>query len=78
MCLGKNATSQDESDVKTLMGAVGKIFTCPETQLSAVTGLSGSGPAYIFVMIEVRSSVGTLPASMVQLFGPQQNNSSQA
>ena len=54
MCLGKNASTQDESDVRTLMGSVGKIFTCTENLLSAVTGLSGSGPAYIFIMIEVR------------------------
>jgi len=58
MCLGKNASTQDESDVRTLMGSVGKIFTCTENLLSAVTGLSGSGPAYIFIMIEALSDGG--------------------
>jgi len=58
MCRGKNATDQDEGDVRTLMSAVGSIATVGEHLLSAVTGLSGSGPAYIFLMIEALSDGG--------------------
>jgi pyrroline-5-carboxylate reductase len=45
MCLGEAATAEDEAGVKLLFSAVGKIYTCGEGLLSAVTGLSGSGPA---------------------------------
>lgn len=48
MCLGGTADSSDEAVVKSLFEAVGIIFTVTEAQLSGVTGVSGSGPAYIF------------------------------
>lgn len=41
-----------------MMSTVGKTFVVQEHYLDAVTGLSGSGPAYIFLMIEAMSDGG--------------------
>ena len=53
-----SATPDDLSLVEQLLGSVGKGFALPEKLLDAVTGLSGSGPAYVFVMIEALSDGG--------------------
>jgi pyrroline-5-carboxylate reductase len=50
--LGGHATSQDGQLVGQLFSAVGAAFEVPEDQLDAVTGLSGSGPAFVYTMIE--------------------------
>jgi len=67
LCLGTNAGSEDEADVTTLLSAVGRVSTCPEALLGAVTGLSGSGPAYVFLVIEALADGGVragLPRDM--------------
>ncbi|GLJ45663.1 hypothetical protein SUGI_0961110 [Cryptomeria japonica] len=58
MSLGSKATAQDEKFVKTLFEAVGKIWTVKEKLLDAVTGLSGSGPAYVYLAIEAMADGG--------------------
>jgi len=57
-CLGNKATSEDGQLVAQLLGAVGMAFEVPETLLDAVTGLSGSGPAFVYLMIEALSDGG--------------------
>eukprot|EP00232_Nephroselmis_pyriformis_P030962 CAMPEP_0182862212 /NCGR_PEP_ID=MMETSP0034_2-20130328/5936_1 /TAXON_ID=156128 /ORGANISM="Nephroselmis pyriformis, Strain CCMP717" /LENGTH=272 /DNA_ID=CAMNT_0024994243 /DNA_START=4 /DNA_END=822 /DNA_ORIENTATION=+ len=58
MALGSNATPADGETVTTLFGAVGKMMTVQESQLDAVTGLSGSGPAYVYMIIEAMADGG--------------------
>lgn len=43
-----------------LFSAIGKIFQMDEKMLTAVTALSGCGPAYVFLMIEALSDGGVL------------------
>jgi len=57
-CLGSGATTKDGNLVGELLNAVGVAFQLPENQLDAVTGLSGSGPAFVYQMIEAMSDGG--------------------
>ena len=43
-----------------LLGAVGKCHEVPESKMDAVTGVSGSGPAYIYQVIEAMADGGVL------------------
>ncbi len=56
--LGKYATEADGKLVFNLFNAVGRVFQLKEKYLDAVTGLSGSGPAYVYMFIEALSDGG--------------------
>jgi len=56
--LGKNATAADGELAKKLLSAVGTALLVKESLLDAVTGLSGSGPAYVYQFIEALSDGG--------------------
>jgi pyrroline-5-carboxylate reductase len=56
--LGPQATSADGKLVARLLAAVGVAYEVPEAQLDAVTGLSGSGPAFVYTMIEALAQGG--------------------
>ncbi len=56
--LGKSATAADGELAKKLLSAVGVAFQVKESLLDAVTGLSGSGPAYVYQFIEALSDGG--------------------
>ncbi len=56
--LGKNATVADGELTKKLLSAVGVAMQVKEALLDAVTGLSGSGPAYVYQFIEALSDGG--------------------
>lgn len=57
-CLGPNGTADDEVLVARCLAAVGRAYRVPEGLLDAVTGLSGSGPAFVYVIIEALSDGG--------------------
>ncbi|MBM3879628.1 MAG: pyrroline-5-carboxylate reductase [Verrucomicrobia bacterium] len=56
--LGEWATEEDGETARRLFASVGTTFAVKEHLLDAVTGLSGSGPAYVYLMIEALSDGG--------------------
>jgi pyrroline-5-carboxylate reductase len=72
--VGARATAADEALVDRLLSSVGKAIRVPEKLLDAVTGLSGSGPAYVAVVIEALSDGGVrmgLPRDVATLLATQ-------
>lgn len=55
---GSHATEADLAVAHALFSAVGRVVTLDEALLDAVTGLSGSGPAYVMLMIEALADGG--------------------
>jgi pyrroline-5-carboxylate reductase len=64
---GEHSTPEDGALVGRLLESLGSVWEVEEKLLDAVTGLAGSGPAFVFVMIEALSDAGVrvgLPRSM--------------
>ncbi|MCL4313938.1 MAG: pyrroline-5-carboxylate reductase [Actinobacteria bacterium] len=57
---GRFATDTDLSWAEDMLVAVGKVVRVREELLDAVTGLSGSGPAYVFLVVEALIEAGVL------------------
>jgi pyrroline-5-carboxylate reductase len=57
---GAHATEEHLELTEELLRPVGKVIRVPETQLDAVTALSGSGPAYFFFLVEAMIDAGIL------------------
>jgi pyrroline-5-carboxylate reductase len=57
---GDSATESDLDWAESILGAVGIVVRVTEPQLDAVTGLSGSGPAYVFLVAEALIEAGVL------------------
>ncbi|MFH1821692.1 MAG: pyrroline-5-carboxylate reductase [Methanobacteriota archaeon] len=55
---GSRATKKDEKLVETLLGRLGTTFKVDEELMSAVTGLSGSGPAFFYYLIKAVRDAG--------------------
>ena len=55
---GRFATPEHLKEVSAIFDAVGGVLTVPESQLDAVTAVSGSGPAYFFLMVEALVDAG--------------------
>jgi pyrroline-5-carboxylate reductase len=55
---GEHARESDLEDAKRIFDAVGVTVVLDESLLDAVTGLSGSGPAYVFLILEALSDAG--------------------
>ncbi len=56
--MNSNVKSDDKDIIEDLFSRVGIIFEVQEKYMNAVTGLSGSGPAYAFMMIEAMADGG--------------------
>ena len=64
---GRGVSGGDAQLVAQLLSSVGVAYEVPEEQLDAVTGLSGSGPAFVYTMIEALTEGGVamgLPAKL--------------
>jgi pyrroline-5-carboxylate reductase len=55
---GEHARDSDLEEAKRIFDAIGLTVILEESQLDAVTGLSGSGPAYVFLILEALSDAG--------------------
>jgi pyrroline-5-carboxylate reductase len=71
---GESATAEDIALVDRLLSVVGRAFRLPESLLDAVTGLSGSGPAFVYVIVEALSDGGVrvgLPRDVATVLAAQ-------
>lgn len=57
---GNAASADDLAWAEAILSAVGRVVRVTEAQLDAVTGLSGSGPAYVFLLVEALVEAGVL------------------
>lgn len=58
LCAGRHAREEDLARVEALLGAASLVLRVEEPLLDAVTGLSGSGPAYLFYLVEAMAEAG--------------------
>jgi len=52
ICSGKYATGEDIAESEQIFAALGKVYRFDESMMDAVTAVSGSGPAYLFLFAE--------------------------
>ncbi|HOV43173.1 MAG TPA: pyrroline-5-carboxylate reductase [Syntrophothermus lipocalidus] len=67
---GTGASVEHEEVVARMFAAVGEVCRVPESYMDAVTALSGSGPAYIYLVAEAMSDAGVevgLPRDLARL-----------
>ncbi|MFZ4588120.1 MAG: pyrroline-5-carboxylate reductase [Terrimicrobiaceae bacterium] len=64
-----DATHDDIAQAELIFGSIGEVYAVEEKLLDAVTGLSGSGPAYVFLLMEALMDGGVscgLPADLAR------------
>lgn len=57
-CRGEGVSDEDAAWVEGLLATLGMVVEVAERQMDAVVGVSGSGPAYVYVMIEAMADAG--------------------
>jgi pyrroline-5-carboxylate reductase len=58
MSAGSGATEADLDRAQTVLESVGRVLRLPESKQDAVTAVSGSGPAYVFYLVEAMIEAG--------------------
>jgi pyrroline-5-carboxylate reductase len=58
ICPGKHASDEDLKLAKAVFDSIGKTVVIEEGLMDAITGLSGSGPAYLFLIIDALADAG--------------------
>lgn len=74
LAVGEGAHEQDVASVRGMFESVGKVVPVEERLMDAVTGLSGSGPAYVFLAIEALADGGVkmgVPRTIAELLAAQ-------
>jgi len=74
LAFGPTVTDADKTVVRMMFESVGRVALLDEPLMDAVTGLSGSGPAYIFMAIEALADGGVkmgLPRAVAELLAAQ-------
>jgi pyrroline-5-carboxylate reductase len=59
LCRGKNAMPDDLAEARRIFECAAKVIEVPESLMDAVTAVSGSGPAYVFYLVEQMIRAGT-------------------
>lgn len=74
VCCGRKATADDMDLARQIFALIGVAVSVEEKLMDAVTGLSGSGPAYVFTFIEALSDAGVkngLPRDVATMLAAQ-------
>lgn len=74
LTVGTGVSAEEEHIARTIFESVGKVVVVEERLMDAVTGLSGSGPAFVYLMIEALADGGVkmgLPRPVAELLAAQ-------
>ena len=74
LAFGNGISEEDQTVARTIFETVGRVVSVDERLMDAVTGLSGSGPAYVFQAIEALADGGVkmgLPRQTAELLAAQ-------
>jgi len=74
ICRGSHATAEDLETARTMFEAVGRTVVVDEKHMDAVTGLSASGPAFAYIILESLAEAGVkvgLPRDVATLLAAQ-------
>ncbi|WP_447972328.1 pyrroline-5-carboxylate reductase [Nitrospira sp. Kam-Ns4a] len=74
LAIGAGVSDEERQGAEAIFASVGKVVIVEERLMDAVTGLSGSGPAYIYLIVEALADGGVkvgLPRPIAQLLATQ-------